>query len=109
MTGERVAAQVERIRVGTAFDLVQVHVGEEYLFCTKNHPFLQDGGRWVGAEEIRECARLVSDSGQVLIASAQPFTLEAHPVLVYTIQVSGFQTYSVGRSRIIVHNKRIDW
>ena len=59
-------------------------------------------GRWVAAGDLRVGDVLVALDGERAIESIHVRKYQGH---VYNVQVSGHETYSVGRAGVLVHNK----
>ena len=85
--------------------LVHVYLERETIVCTGQHPFWVPGRGWTEAGELEPGDELRNVQGDgVPVLRVENETL-CYPIRVYNITVSPDQTYFIGESHILVHNK----
>jgi len=86
-------------------ELVLIHLAEETLRCTSQHPFWTDARGWIAAGDLTagDVLRDVTGKGVPVLKIETKTVLDA--VRVQTITVGGTHTYYVGKSKVLVHNK----
>jgi len=104
-SGEQGIGKISHVFSSWAHEIVHITVSGETIQVTPEHPFWVIGRGWVNAGNLRARDELVSFDGQSV--SVLNITMECliEPILVYNITVDVFNTFFIGRSRILVHNK----
>jgi len=73
----------------------------EHLFVTRNHLFWVEGAGWLRADALAT-QPLWSTKASF---SANLVPRDREPTTVYNLEVSGFHSYFVGHSHVLVHNE----
>ncbi|MFE1631337.1 polymorphic toxin-type HINT domain-containing protein [Brevibacillus reuszeri] len=82
--------------------MYQIHVGDQVIESTYNHPFWVEGKGWTYVKDLRVGDLLVQSDGNTLkIDSIELFHKQ---VTVYNMTVNYFHTYFVSDLGIWVHN-----
>ncbi len=79
----------------------QVHIGDEIVSTTSDHPFFV-GGRWLRVKDLHPGDSVLTYSGNKLVVSS--INLVVKRTTVHNFEVSGFHTYYVSAQKILVHN-----
>lgn len=87
-------------------DIIKLHVGEQIIETTDNHPFWVEGKGWVLADELQEGDKLQKADGSSLTIDKVEFVKLDEPVTVYNFTVADFHTYYVTDLGIWVHNTK---
>lgn len=90
-------------------DIIKLHVGEQVIETTDNHPFWVEGKGWVFADELETGDKLEKADGTNLIIDKVEFVKLDEPVTVYNFTVADFHTYYVTDLGIWVHNTKCPW
>ncbi|MCY9765424.1 HINT domain-containing protein, partial [Paenibacillus alvei] len=85
-----------------ADEIYQIHVGDQVIESTYNHPFWVEGKGWTYVKDLRVGDLLVQSDGNTL--KADSIKLERRQAKVYNLRVDGFHTYFVSDLGIWVHN-----
>nr|WP_154983725.1 polymorphic toxin-type HINT domain-containing protein [Paenibacillus xylanexedens] len=85
-------------------DIIKLHVGEQIIETTNNHPFWVEGRGWVFADELHGGDKLQKADGTNLTIDKVDFIYLDKPVTVYNFTVEDFHTYYVTDLGIWVHN-----
>jgi hypothetical protein len=85
-------------------DIIKLHVGEQVIETTDNHPFWAEGKGWVFADELQVGDKLQKADGSNLTIDKVEFVKLDEPVTVYNFTVADFHTYYVTDLSIWVHN-----
>jgi len=85
-------------------DIIKLHVGEQVIETTDNHPFWVEGKGWVFADELQVGDKLQKADGSNLTIDKLEFVKLDEPVTVYNFTVADFHTYYVTDIGIWVHN-----
>ncbi|GKU75950.1 hypothetical protein L3i20_v203470 [Paenibacillus sp. L3-i20] len=85
-------------------DIIKLHVGEQVIETTDNHPFWVEGKGWVFADELLVGDKLQKADGSNLTIDKVEFVKLDEPVTVYNFTVADFHTYYVTDLGIWVHN-----
>ncbi|WP_415839687.1 polymorphic toxin-type HINT domain-containing protein [Paenibacillus tarimensis] len=85
-------------------DIIKLHVGEQVIETTDNHPFWVEGKGWVFADELQVGDILQKADGSNLTIDKMEFVKLDKPVTVYNFAVADYHTYYVTNIGIWVHN-----
>jgi len=85
-------------------DIIKLHVGEQIIETTDNHPFWVEGKGWVFADELQIGDKLQKADGSNLTIDKVEFVKLDEPVTVYNFTVADYHTYYVTDLGIWVHN-----
>lgn len=85
-------------------DIIKLHVGEQVIETTDNHPFWVEGKGWVFADELQVGDKLQKANGINLTIDKVEFIKLDEKVTVYNFTVADFHTYYVTDLGIWVHN-----
>ncbi|MGZ7442376.1 polymorphic toxin-type HINT domain-containing protein [Paenibacillus sp. TH7-28] len=85
-------------------DIIKLHVGEQIIETTDNHPFWVEGKGWVFADELQVGDKLQKANGSNLTIDKVEFVKLDNPVTVYNFTVADYHTYYVTDLGIWVHN-----
>jgi RHS repeat-associated protein len=85
-------------------DIIKLHVGEQVIETTDNHPFWVEGKGWVFADELQVGDKLQKADGSNLTIDKVEFVKQDEPVTVYNFAVADYHTYYVTDLGIWVHN-----
>ncbi|WP_270164504.1 S8 family serine peptidase [Paenibacillus sp. SYP-B4298] len=85
-------------------DIIKLHVGEQIIETTDNHPFWVEGKGWVFADELHAGDKLRKADGSNLTIDKVEFLKLDGPVTVYNFTVADFHTYYVTDIGVWVHN-----
>ncbi|MNW50460.1 hypothetical protein D3C74_279130 [compost metagenome] len=85
-------------------DIIKLHVGEQVIETTDNHPFWVEGRGWVFADELQVGDKLQRADGSNLTIDKVKFVKLGEPVTVYNFTVADYHTYYVTDIGIWVHN-----
>jgi RHS repeat-associated protein len=84
-------------------ETVVVHVGDDTIRCTPEHPFWVEGNGWTEAQDLYDGALLRDAQG--LVQRASCVELVRTEIAVYNLEVERGHTYFVGRDHLVlVHN-----
>jgi hypothetical protein len=97
--------KVSSVSTALARQLVALHLRNEIIQCTREHPFWVEGRGWVQAGDLKARDVLVDDEARHLPLVQVDDVIADPPVAVYNVTVDGTRTYFVGESRIWTHNK----
>ncbi|MFT9078474.1 polymorphic toxin-type HINT domain-containing protein [Ethanoligenens sp.] len=103
-TGKTGLKRVVRTYVHETYELVHVHVGNEEIKTTREHPFWVIKKGWVGAGELKPGDILKLESGKAQPVQSISVEKLGTPVAVYNFEVADWHTYFVGNNNILVHN-----
>ncbi|WP_276570661.1 polymorphic toxin-type HINT domain-containing protein, partial [Paenibacillus alvei] len=90
-------------------DIIKLHVGEQVIETTDNHPFWVESKGWVFADELQVGDKLQKADGSNLTIDKVEFVKLDKPVTVYNFTVADFHTYYVTDLGIWVHNTECNW
>ena len=99
-TGELAYKAVVRTTVAPPADLVTVIAGEDRLVCTSGHCFWVPGHGWVHASKLDAPMPLHKVAGAATVSQVGRGPKEA----AYNLVVADFNTYFVGKEKLLVHN-----
>ncbi|WP_018751036.1 polymorphic toxin-type HINT domain-containing protein [Paenibacillus sanguinis] len=85
-----------------ADEIYYVHIGDEIIEVTGEHPFWLDGKGWTFVKDLRVGDLLVSSDGSKL--AIDKIEKEPREATVYNFEVAGFSSYFVSNLGIWVHN-----
>ena len=103
-TGEIAYKTVEETYINETDELIHVHVNEETISATPNHPFYVDKLGWTLAKNLRAGDVLVLSNGEFVVVEWIQHEILENPIKVYNFEVEDFHTYFVGESSVLVHN-----
>ncbi len=102
--GELAYKEVTALYRNQRDDIIKLHVGEQVIETTDNHPFWVEGKGWVFADELQVGDKLQKADGSNLTIDKVEFVKLDEPVTVYNFTVADFHTYYVTDIGIWVHN-----
>lgn len=102
-TGELAYKPVLRTTVRAAGPLVRLDLHGEYIQTSGGHPFWVAGDGWKFARNLKAGAVLCALGEPVILSSAQ-FEGQGE---TYNLVVADFNTYFVGRSRVLSHDNTL--
>lgn len=83
-------------------EIYKIHVGDQVIESTFNHPFYVEGKGWTFVKDLKVGDLLVQSDGNTL--KIESIELEHKQVTVYNMTVDDFHTYFVSDLEIWVHN-----
>lgn len=86
-------------------EIYQIHVGDQVIESTYNHPFWLDGKGWTYVKDLKVGDLLVQSDGNTL--KIDNIELLHKQVTVYNMTVDEFHTYFVSDLGIWVHNTNL--
>ncbi len=104
-TGEIAYKTVEETYINETDELIHVHVNDETISATPNHPFYVDKLGWTLAKNLRAGDILVLSNGEFVVVEWIQHEILENPIKVYNFEVQDFHTYFVGKSSVLVHNE----
>ncbi|MGZ0052668.1 polymorphic toxin-type HINT domain-containing protein [Brevibacillus gelatini] len=102
--GELAYKEVTALYRNQRDDIIKLHVGEQVIETTDNHPFWVEGRGWVFADELQVGDKLQKADGSNLTIDEVEFVKLDEPVTVYNFTVADYHTYYVTNIGIWVHN-----
>ncbi|NMO98280.1 pretoxin [Paenibacillus lemnae] len=102
--GELAYKEVTALYRNQRDDIIKLHVGEQIIETTDNHPFWVEGKGWIFADELRAGDKLQKADGSNLTIDKVEFIKLVEPVTVYNFTVADYHTYYVTDLGIWVHN-----
>jgi hypothetical protein len=81
-------------------DVLKLTVGDESLVCTLKHPLWKVGHGWIWAKELVEGDLIRTSSGTLPVSAIEP----QGKAQVHNLVVADFNTYFVGKSRLLTHD-----
>ncbi|SFF40269.1 intein C-terminal splicing region/intein N-terminal splicing region/RHS repeat-associated core domain-containing protein [Paenibacillus algorifonticola] len=102
--GELAYKEVTALYRNQRDDIIKLHVGEQVIETTDNHPFWIEGKGWVFADELQVGDKLQKADGSNLMIDKIEFVKLDEPVTVYNFTVADYHTYYVTDLGIWVHN-----
>lgn len=106
--GELAYKEVTQLFRNQRDDIIKLHVGEQIIETTDNHPFWVEGKGWVFADELQVGDKLQKADGSNLTIDKVEFVKLDEPVTVYNFAVTDYHTYYVTDLGIWVHNTGTD-
>ncbi|WP_311295133.1 polymorphic toxin-type HINT domain-containing protein [Paenibacillus sp. MER TA 81-3] len=88
-------------------EIYKIHVGDQTIESTFNHPFWVDGKGWTFVKDLKVGDLLVQSDGHTLKINS--IELEHKQVTVYNMTVDDFHTYFVSDLGIWVHNSNCNF
>ncbi|MCG8407911.1 MAG: hypothetical protein MI923_22145 [Phycisphaerales bacterium] len=85
--------------------LLFIDAGGDTIRCTPEHPFLIVGRGWTRAGDLGLNDLLLTFDGSVVTIDSICTDYLLTPVVVYNITVNGSNTFCIGQSGVVVHNK----
>ncbi|MFB6367845.1 polymorphic toxin-type HINT domain-containing protein [Paenibacillus elgii] len=101
-TGEVAYKEVVGLFQKQADEIYYVHIGDEIIEVTGEHPFWLDGKGWTFVKDLKVGDLLVSSDGSKL--AIDKIEKEPREATVYNFMVSEYQSYFVSNLGIWVHN-----
>ncbi len=104
-SGELCYKPVLRATEASAAELVTVQVGEESFDCTGGHLFWSVGEGWSKARELAPDTALHAVRGTARVEPVRVEAVQPGPTKpTFNLVVADFNTYFVGRQKILVHD-----
>ncbi|MBN3554065.1 DNRLRE domain-containing protein [Fictibacillus nanhaiensis] len=101
-TGKQAYKDVEWLYERNVSEIYEIHVGEEVLQTTDEHPFWIIGEGWVEAKDLKAGDKLENQQGDTLIISK--VVVKKKNTTVYNFKVKDYHTYFVSDLNIYTHN-----
>ncbi|WP_418789061.1 polymorphic toxin-type HINT domain-containing protein [Paenibacillus lutimineralis] len=101
-TGEVAYKEVVGLFQKQADEIYYVHIGDEIIKVTGEHPFWLDGAGWTLVKDLKVGDLLVSSDGSTL--PIDKIEKEPRQATVYNFEVAEFNSYFVSNLEIWVHN-----
>jgi RHS repeat-associated protein len=101
-TGEVATKEVTATFKHETDEIYKIHVGDQTIESTFNHPFWVDGKGWTFVKDLKPGDLLVQSDGNTL--KIDSIELEHKQATVYNMTVDDFHTYFVSNLGIWVHN-----
>ncbi|WP_306294942.1 polymorphic toxin-type HINT domain-containing protein [Paenibacillus kribbensis] len=101
-TGEVAYKEVVGLFQKQAEEIYYVHIGDEIIEVTGEHPFWLDGKGWTFVKDLKVGDLLVSSDGSKLVIDK--IEKEPREATVYNFEVADFHSYFVSNLGIWVHN-----
>nr|WP_046228909.1 polymorphic toxin-type HINT domain-containing protein [Paenibacillus algorifonticola] len=89
-----------------ADEIYYVHIGDEIIEVTGEHPFWLDGKGWTFVKDLKVGDLLVSSDGSKL--AIDKIEKESREATVYNFEVEDFNSYFVSNLGIWVHNCEVN-
>ncbi|WP_186786051.1 polymorphic toxin-type HINT domain-containing protein [Paenibacillus agilis] len=102
--GELAYKEVTNLYRNQRDDIIKLHVGDQIIETTDNHPFWVEGKGWIFADELNVGDKLQKADGSNLTIDKVDFVKLNKPVTVYNFTVADYHTYYVTDLGIWVHN-----
>ncbi|BBI34334.1 hypothetical protein KCTCHS21_37330 [Cohnella abietis] len=101
-TGEVAYKEVLGLFQKQADEIYYIHIGDEIIEVTGEHPFWLDGKGWTFVKDLKVGDLLVTSSGSTLVIDK----IEKAPreATVYNFEVADFHSYFVSNLGVWVHN-----
>ncbi|MEC0210419.1 polymorphic toxin-type HINT domain-containing protein [Paenibacillus ehimensis] len=103
-TGEAKYKEVIGLYRNDRDDIIKLHVGNQPIETTNNHPFWVEGKGWVLAGSLQVGDRLQQSNGNSLTIDKIELVSLTEKVQVYNLTVADYSTYYVTNLGIWVHN-----
>ncbi len=101
--GELACKEVKALYRNQRDEIIKLHVGEQIIETTDNHPFWVEGKGWIFADELQVGDKLQKADGSNLTIDKVEFVKLDESVTVYNFTVADYHTYYVTDIRIWVH------
>ncbi|MGG4147628.1 polymorphic toxin-type HINT domain-containing protein, partial [Paenibacillus algorifonticola] len=101
-TGEVAYKEVVGLFQKQADEIYYVHIGDEVIEATGEHPFWLDGKGWTFVKDLKVGDLLVSSDGTKL--AIDKIEKESREATVYNFEVEDYHSYFVSNLGIWVHN-----
>jgi RHS repeat-associated protein len=101
-TGEVAYKEVVGLFQKQADEIYYVHIGDEIIEVTGEHPFWLDGKGWTFVKDLKAGDLLVSSDGSKL--AIDKIEKEPRKATVYNFEVKDFNSYFVSNLGVWVHN-----
>ncbi|MEK3824258.1 polymorphic toxin-type HINT domain-containing protein [Paenibacillus sp. FSL K6-1558] len=105
-TGEVAYKEVVGLFQKQADQIFKVHIGDEIIEATAEHPFWLDGKGWTFVKDLKVGDLLVSSDGTKL--AIDKIEKEPREATVYNFEVRDFNSYFVSNLGIWVHNCEVN-
>jgi len=105
-TGERGYKKVLQTSKKSGENLVELEIDGEKIFVTAEHPFMVTDGSWpwIAASQLNVGQKLQTGTdGKYSTVTGKKFTSQKGEV--YNLSVEDWETYTVGASASVVHNR----
>ncbi len=108
-TGEQELKEVVTLFRNKTEEWIHVHISDEHITCTKEHPFyIPDLKQWINAGDLELGMNILLSNGNYdKITSLEVEHLDT-PETTYNFEVRDLHNYYVGESNVLVHNKCIN-
>lgn len=103
-TGELAYKEVIGLYQNDRDDIIKLHVGNQIIETTSNHPFWVEGKGWVLAGALQVGDKLQQSNGSNLTIAMIELVNLVEKVKVYNLTVADYSTYYVTDLGIWVHN-----
>lgn len=101
-TGEVAYKEVVGLFQKQADEIYKVHISDEVIEATAEHPFWLDGKGWTEVKDLKVGDLLVSSDGTTL--AIDKIEKEPREATVYNFEVKDFHSYFVSNLGVWVHN-----
>ncbi|WP_375163083.1 polymorphic toxin-type HINT domain-containing protein [Paenibacillus sp. SC116] len=101
-TGEVAYKEVVGLFQKQADEIYKVHIGDEVIEATAEHPFWLNGKGWTEVKDLNVGDLLVTSDGSKL--EIDRIKKESREATVYNFEVADFQSYFVSNLGVWVHN-----
>ena len=104
ITGEKELKRVLKTFVRSKDEIIVIHIGNETIETTSEHPFYVEGKGWTAAGklEVGDTFRLLN--GETISVDKIEVVELGGKINVYNFEVEDLHTYFVGENRVLVHN-----
>ena len=104
-TGEQAYKPVVRLFRNTTDKWYHVHVNEQDITCTAEHPFyVADIDEFVPAKDLKAGQRVLLADGTCAVIDGILVEELDTPETTYNFEVEDFHTYYVSKDKVLVHN-----
>lgn len=103
-TGETELKSVTKVYVHFVDEILHLYTAGGNINMTTNHPFYVIRKGWVAAGDLAEGDEVYNLGGTISTVLGFEIEVLDEPVLVYNLQVDGFNSYFVGDGCVLVHN-----
>ncbi len=104
-TGKQSYKEVVQLFRNETKEWYHIHVADEEIVCTAEHPFYVAGLGFVTAKNLHKSDKLLQLNGKDVIIEAIEIEYLENPETTYNFEVEGYHTYYVTESNILTHNR----
>ncbi|MDQ0418972.1 RHS repeat-associated protein, partial [Croceifilum oryzae] len=101
-TGEIAYKEVEWLFQREIDEIYEIHIGDEVIQTTDEHPFWVVGEGWIRAKDLRKGDIFETDKGKKL--AVDKIVKKKQKATVYNFKVKDFHTYYVSNLKVLTHN-----